>query len=123
MPSPNPIKAAAYYSRWWVRLWLLDVIALAAYAPFAPLGHWLAAFAVLFLLPEMIGLRVRGDALPPLTYVTRRYLPRWAPTALTFAAGVWLAILWQVSAFWVADAGFVGWLTNHWDVTYDGPGE
>lgn len=123
MASPNPIAAAVAYSRAWVGMWVACVVALAVLAPLVSLHVWVASFAVLFLLPELIGLRRRRDMLPPLTYVTRRYVPRWVPTALTFAAGAWLALLWPVPLFLVADAGMVGWLTNHWDVTYDGPGE
>jgi len=113
--------------RWlpaWIALWVWNVIALAVLAPMLKPGAWLAAFFVLFLLPEMIGLRRHRDALPPLTYVVRRYVPRWVPTAATFAAGAWLAVLWLPMAAHpalvaVGDAAMVGWLTNHWDVTYD----
>ena len=110
--------------RWnplWVFLWVCNVVALAVLAPVVPLRTWASLFAGLFLVPEMIGLVRHQDSLPPLTYVVRRYLPRWLPDLLTFAAGAWLAWLWRadVPAPQIAVAGMVGWLTNHWDVTYD----
>jgi hypothetical protein len=106
------------WSRAFVALWVFNVVALLVLAFILPERHWVAAFGLLFLLPELVGLRAHRDALPPLTYVTRRYVPRWIPTALTFAFGAFLATLWHDQLFLVVDAGMVGWLTNHWDVTY-----
>lgn len=70
------------WSRWAKWLW-------AAWA-----GLTLAFFAVL----ETIGLRRKGDAWPPLTYVIRRYLPAWL-----FFAGL---------------GALVGWLVWHFIATY-----
>lgn len=116
-------EANARWSKAWVLLWLVNVVVLAALAPFMVPRRWAAAFALLFLLPEMIGLLRHHDALPPLTYVVRRYVPRWVPTAVTFGCGAWLAEMWVDRAdhpllALVIIATFVGWLTNHWDVTY-----
>lgn len=111
-------EADVRWSGVWVALWAFNVLALAVLAPFLPMFHWLAAFGVLFLLPELVGLRRHRDALPPLTYVTRRYVPRWVPTALSCAAGAWLCLLWPAPLFIIGAAGMVGWLINHWDVTY-----
>lgn len=114
-------EAAVRWSRSFVLVWVVNVVALAVYAATVPpLGHLVAAIGLLFMAPELIGLWRHKDGLPPLTYVTRRYLPRWAPTMLTFALGVWLATLYRDPVFWVADAAWAGWMTNHWDVTYDG---
>jgi hypothetical protein len=113
------------WSGWWVALWVACILALVGLEVLgvSPLtwGTW---FLGLFLLPELIGLRRHRDALPPLTFVTRRYVPRWVPTAVTFACGAWLAASWWQRAVHpmlavIVVAGFVGWLTNHWDVTYD----
>lgn len=111
-------EADIRWSRTYVVMWVVNIIALLVLAFVMDVEHWLAAFGVLFLLPELVALRRHRDGLPPLTYVTRRYLPRWMPDALTFAGGALLAILYPVDWFWVIDAGMVGWLTNHWDVTY-----
>lgn len=118
----------AKFNPYWVALWAVNTLALAVLAPRLTPGAWVAAFSVLFLLPEMIGLVHRGDSLPPLTYAVRRYLPRWMPDMVTFAAGAWVAWLWIPIAVHplvcaVSVAGFVGWLTNHWSRTYEGPGE
>jgi hypothetical protein len=92
-----------------------------------------AAF-FLFMIPEMIGLIRREDSLPPLTYTVRRYLPRWIPTAVTWAVAAWMFYVWCIPVDGMTQAqhpllaaiaifGVAGWLTNHWDVTYDGPPE
>ena len=116
-------EADVRWSRWWVLLWTLNVLFLAVYAAYASAGAWFSAFLVTFLLPEMVGLRRHRDGLPPLTYVVRRYVPRWVPTAVTFGAGAFLICEWwgvtgarELEAVGVAT--MIGWLTNHWDVTY-----
>lgn len=124
---------AAHFNRYWVGLWAFNVVALAALAQVLRPGAWAAAFTALFLLPEMVGLRQRGDEYPPLTYVVRRYVPRWVPDFVTFAIGAWVGGLWlgiggqsrteHPMVVLVTVASFVGWLTNHWSVTYAGPGE
>ena len=119
------------FNRWWIALWAANVAALTALlvAGVSPLA-WAAAFIVLFMLPEMVGLRKREDALPPLTYAVRRYSPRWIPDAVTWGVAAWMFAAWVLSGATlhpvfvsVAIFGTAGWLTNHWDVTYDGPGE
>lgn len=125
----------AHFNRFWVMMWAVNVTALLAlFAIGTPPATWTTAFVVLFLLPEMIGAWRRGDSLPPLTYAVRRYVPRWVPDAVTGMVGTWMAWIWlvprnEVSAAHhpllvaIIIAGFVFWLINHWDVTYDGPGE
>lgn len=123
--------AAVRFSRAWIGLWAANVVALTGLlaAGVSPRA-WASAFVVLFLLPEMVGLRVRGDSLPPLTYAVRRYVPRWVPSAVTWAVAGWMAGAWVLDhravhpvLVLVIVFGMAGWLTNHWDVTYDGPGE
>jgi uncharacterized membrane protein YiaA len=129
------VETPVVFNKFWVALWAGNVaILLALFAGgISPLG-WFAAFVVLFLVPEMIGVRVRGDSLPPLTYATRRYVKRWVPDAVTWAVGAWMAYAWCIPvdgvtkaqhplAVFVAIFTMCGWLTNHWDVTYDGFGE
>lgn len=117
-------EANVRWNKAWLWLWVFCTVELVALAHFLTPGAWLAAFFALFLAPELVGLRIHQDTLPPLTYAVRRYLPRWIPTAATFAGGAWLAMLWVPTAkhpavVAVVIATFVGWLTNHWDVTYD----
>lgn len=111
-------EADVKWSGWWTLLWGINVLALLVLAFHMDVEHWIATFMALFMLPELVGLRRHRDSLPPLTYVTRRYLPRWLPDLLTFAGGALLAVLYPTPWFWILDAGLVGWLTNHWDVTY-----
>ena len=64
------------------------------------------------------------DALPPLTQVIRRYVPRWAAFAAIY--GIWGAAVahWLNFSQWyviAVAAAFLGWLTDHFDVTYDKP--
>jgi hypothetical protein len=99
-------------------LWVANVCSLLGLAFVLDLEHWLASFLLLFFVPEMVGLRRHRDSLPPLTYVVRRFLPQWLPTGLTFAFGALLAVLFQSPLFWIGDAAMVGWLTEHWAVTY-----
>lgn len=109
--------------RWngvFVWLWILNTSALLGLAFVLRLEHWLAAFLLLFFVPEMAGLRRHKDSLPPLTFVVRRYLPPWVPTGLTFAFGALLAVLFRNPLFWIGDAAMCGWLVEHWDVTYEG---
>ena len=114
-------------TRWspaWVVMWVVNMLALVGLELYgvAPVT-WGSAFLALFLAPELVALRRHKDALPPLTYVVRRYVPRWIPTAVSFGIGTWLAVAWwpRVShplLVVIGIASFVGWLTNHWDVTY-----
>jgi hypothetical protein len=118
---------AVRWSPLWIALWVVNCAALAALlVAGAAAKTWAAAFLAMFLVPELVGLRRHGDGLPPLTYVVCRYVPRWIPTAVTFAVGAWMAFAWLPSPktehpllVAVVIAGMVGWLTNHWDVTYD----
>lgn len=107
-------------------MWVVLTAILLVSAFFLPFPYWAAAVLVLFGVPEAIGVRRRGDRLPPLTYVVRRYAPRWivVPVVWAFAGaagGSWFGFVhpWRLAALFA----LVGWLTNHFDVTYDGPGE
>jgi hypothetical protein len=93
-------------------------------------GRFVSLAVPLFLLPEAIGLLRKGDSLPPLTYVIRRYIPRWCVYPIVWSFGAWGAISWSSlkpqayrNLVWLALAFVVGWLNEHFDVTYDSPGE
>lgn len=119
------------HARWsplWVALWVANTSVLTWLVPRLTMRLWLAWAVVLFLVPEFIGLARHHDALPPLTYVVRRYVPRWVPTSVTFGAAAWFAATWVPHAehpglVAVGIAAVAGWMTNHWDVTYDDPHE
>jgi len=118
----------ARFNRWWLLLWTVNTAAMGGLllARIRPL-HFVFAAVPLFLVPEAIGLRRRGDSLPPLTYAVRRYVPRWLVSPSIFALAAYAAISWWGSPYRTlvecADAFCAAWLMNHFDVTYDGPGE
>lgn len=109
----------------YVGLWIVAVGILlgALVAGVGPL-RWATAALLLFLLPELIGLRRDDDSLPPLTHVVRLWVPRWLIQALSLAAAVWMAVAWWPKAehpliMVVCVAGIYGWLQDHWDTVYD----
>lgn len=109
------------WSRLWVALWAVDVGVLVPAAFLLPFRRWSALAALLFGVPEAVGLLRRGDPYPPLTFVVRRFVPRWA--CFTLLYGLWAA----ASAWWLgfphperlgALFALLGWAQNHFDVTY-----
>lgn len=120
------------WSRPFVVVFALVAIASLCALPFVSAGLWLAVAGGAFALLEAIGLRRHGDALPPLTFISRRYLPRWATVTIVgffvgLAGGVWLGFAhpWAIAAL----LALYSWAESHFDVTYDseggtdGPGE
>lgn len=118
----------ARFNRLWIAMWAFNTLALLALMIHGvhP-GDWFASAVLLFFVPEGIGLIHRGDSLPPLTYAIRRYVPRWMVDMCVYAWGAFAAWTWHASThaefIVIACAAVVGWLTNHFDVTFDGPGE
>jgi len=116
------------FNRWWVALWAVNTVALAALliASVTPLVYMSAALG-LFFIPEGIGLLRRGDSLPPLTHAIRRYVPRWMVNPVIGAGSAWAIIGWWERPHHViitlVVCALVGWLFNHFDVTYDSQGE
>jgi hypothetical protein len=84
---------------------------------------WFAVAALLTFGPmEGFGLIRPHDPYPPLTQVIRRYVPRWAAFpaiyGVTAAAGaVWLKF--PNPARLGLLFALVGWLTTHFDTTFD----
>ena len=112
------------WNRWFVRIWGVVAVILLILLRFLPFSKWFLVAAPAFGIMEGIGLRKMDDALPPLTHVIRRYVTRWA--AFTAIYGIWGAAVahWLNFAQWYVigvAAAFLGWLTDHFDVTYDKP--
>lgn len=116
------IEEGVPWSPAWIAMWVINSIILVGAAFLLPFWQWLSLAAFLFAIPEILSIRKRKDRWPPLTFVIRRYLPRWFWFPLmygTFGA---------VSAYWFgakhplrmgALFAVMGWLTNHFTVTYD----
>lgn len=117
--------------RWspcWVGLWVTNVVVLLPLAFLIPFRYWSAAAVLLFLVPELIALVHDHDALPPLTQVTRRYVPRWMTfiliRGLLYAAvAAWLGCSLRVVLALGGCGALGGWAEDHFDVTYDRPAE
>jgi len=111
--------------QWYVAMWVVNVLLLlGAFAYGVTPTQWFTGFVVLFLIPELIGLRSDTDALPPLTHVVRLWSPRWLTYTATGALGGWMAVAWWPQAVHplvveVAIAGMVFWLVEHWREAYD----
>lgn len=121
-------EIGARFNPFWTGLWAVNTVALVALLIMGvtPAVFLAAAFA-LFIVPEAVGLRKRGDSLPPLTFAIRRYVPRWCVDTVVYGLAAWAAVTWWSRPHHVlivvAIAAIVGWLNNHFDVTFDGPGE
>jgi len=121
------VRGLTSFSKAWVVLWTAVALVLLSSVFAIPFGVWSMATLVSFGSMETIGLLKKKDKYPPLTYVMRRYLPRWLvfTTLYAYIGGVgayWFTTSvrpWKFAALF----GLLGWLTTHFDVTYDGPGE
>jgi hypothetical protein len=107
-------------------MWLLIAAVLIPLAFFVSFGQWATAALIGFGPPEAIGVWRKRDSLPPLTFVMRRYLPRWVTFTSVYG------LFGSVAAYWLgfihpfrlgALFALLGWLTTHFDVTYSGEGE
>ena len=121
----GPLARQTRWARWWILLWgVVAVGLLLALAFRAPFWAWLPAAVVGFGVMEGFGLSRAGDPYPPLTQVTREYSPRWLTFTLIYGAvglggGTWLHVHHR---WWLALlTALGGWLTAHFDVTYDAP--
>jgi hypothetical protein len=109
------------WALWWVLLWAGIAAVLVGYAFSAPFNRWAVAATVAFGIPEAFALLKKADAYPPLTHVTRHYLPKWLAFALIYG------LVGTIGSFWFgaqhptrlgALAALLGWLTAHFDSVY-----
>lgn len=115
----------------WVVMWAVTTPILLVMAFVFPVTWgfwwlWVGAAVLLFGLPEWIGVRDPHDDRPPLTHTIRHFLPNWLAFPLIYGllgaiGGRWLAI--GYPRFWGVGAIFapLGWLTDHFTVTYARP--
>jgi hypothetical protein len=112
------------WNRLWVAMWLVVPVPLILSAFILPFWAWIALAVVFFLLPELISILKKKDGLPPLTHTIRHFLPDWLAFPLIYFS------LGSVGAHWLhfhnppgigALMGLLGWLTDHFTVTYAAP--
>jgi hypothetical protein len=111
------------WAPWFVILWVLVVISVLVLMLFLSFKLWSIVAMAGFGTMEVVGLVRQHDAFPPLTWVIRRYLPRWLAFAALYAAVGGAGAYWfRVSRAERVAALFalLGWLTAHFDQTYDG---
>lgn len=118
-------KTPENWNHLWVLWWVVGSPALIVAAFHVSFAVWVVLAVVGFLVPELISLQRKDDALPPLTHTIRHYLPNWAAFPLiNFALGSvgahWLGLSsrqWGVGAL----MALLGWLTDHFIGTYARP--
>lgn len=112
------------WNTWWVVMWLVVSPTLIVTAFFVPFPLWVGAAVVGFLVPELVSIVKQDDSLPPLTHTIRHFLPNWLAFPLIYFS------LGAVGAHWLefprplrvgALMGLLGWLTDHFTVTYAKP--
>lgn len=121
----GPLNRQEPWKRWWVVLFgVVAVGLLAAVGVRTPFEWWAPAAALTFLPMEVFGLLRAHDPYPPLTQITREWCPRWLTFLLVFgfvalAGGTWFHFH---RRWWLTALGaLLGWLTAHFDTTYDAP--
>ena len=116
-------KIPGNWNRLWLLMWAVTAPALVVSAFHLSFWTWVAAAFVGFLVPELISLVKKDDSLPPLTHTIRHFLPNWVAFPLIYFS------LGSVGANWLdfpqplrigALMGLLGWLTDHFTVTYAG---
>ncbi len=112
------------WNKLWVAMWILTAPSVVVSAFFVRIWLWIPAAVVGFLLPEMISIHKEDDSLPPLTHMIRHFLPDWMAFPLIYFS------LGSVGAHWLnfhrpaaigVLMGLLGWLTDHFTVTYAKP--
>lgn len=114
------------YNPWWVAMWVAVSAYLLVSLFLLPFEVWSLHALLGFGVPELVGISVKRDPFPPLTYVVRRYVPRWLTFTLVYgffgAAGAnWFGFRHPVRMGLLF--ALLGWASNHFTVTYDRPEE
>jgi hypothetical protein len=112
------------WSKAWLTMWVVVLVAVPVAAFFLTFSEWSILATVAFGVPEGLSLVRQNDAFPPLTQTIRHFLPSW------FAFPYIYFMLGSIGATWLGFAnpfrlgalmGLLGWLTDHFTVTYANP--
>ena len=112
------------WSKLWLAMWAVTAPAVIASAFHLSFWQWLPVALVGFLLPELISIFRKSDSLPPLTHAFRHFVPNWAAFPVIYFS------LGSIGANWLGFGrplrigvllGLLGWLTDHFTVTYAKP--
>lgn len=121
------------WSKPWVAAWAFNVASWLAAIPLLSPFRWAIYTATAFFLQEGFalwhGLRnypVKAERFrapfPPLTYVTRYYLPRWLTYSVFGAAVGSVGVAMSAGLLLYVRGGVIGglyaWLIEHFEVTY-----
>jgi hypothetical protein len=121
------------WSKPWVAAWTVNVISWCVSAFILDPRTWAYHAAGGFFSMELFALwdgwrryPVKAERYqapyPPLTYVTRYYLPRWLAYSLTGglvgAIGVTVTVGLPPAIAAASVGGLAAWLVEHWEVTY-----
>ena len=112
------------WNRLWVLMWAFFSVGLLTVVFYVSFWPWLVLALLFFGVPEAIGIRARGDALPPLTHVIRHFLPNYVAFPLIYGLFGAIAARWmEFPRPWPLGAllALLGWLTDHFQVTYFDP--
>lgn len=82
-----------------------------------PVLTWTALAVGAFFIMETIGMLHSDDGYPPLTNAIGRFCPRWVTYTLLYFLIGWV-MFGDVRRAGLM--GGLGWLTSHFDLTYDG---
>lgn len=118
-------EADVQWNRVFVLLFVAATVAWLCAIPFVSMRTFVVGAGGTFALLEALGLRHHRDRLPPLTFITRRYLPRWLTVTVVgffagLAGGYWFQLAHPVQLACLF--ALYSWLESHFDVTYDSDG-
>ena len=112
------------WSKPFVFYWLLSSPALIILAFQVSFWWWFGSAVAFFLIPEVRVVLAKNNKFPPLTHTIRWFLPNWAAFPLIyFALGAVGAHWLEFQRSWAIGLllGLLGWLTDHFTVTYAEP--
>jgi hypothetical protein len=118
------LRVPPNWNRWWVVMWGVAATGVIVSAFFVPFWLWVIIGVVGLLVPELVSLVKKDPSLPPLTFTIRHFLSDFLAFPL---------IYFSVGAVGAHFLGFprslqlgalfalLGWLTDHFTVTYAHP--